>query len=233
MKLLLGIPVLDSVSWQFFLRTSQLIGRLAKKYELGLCYVNRSAIDRAREITVTDAIALECDYILFVDDDTIIPADTVEALLPILEEKEDAVSASGFCYQRGYKYLPMVYRYKDLEWGKGEAQLLEPFPSEPFQVSATGMGVSLLKVSLLKKIEEKYGDCFNRDGSGTEDFYFYRKAWQAGYTSWVHPGVEATHLGNHEYINSSTAKDLRIRDHNLIYLPHEAGGRAQKGLVRV
>ncbi len=233
MKLMIGIPVLDNVSWPFFLYTSALIGRLARKHELELCYVNRAAIDRAREITVTDAIAKGCDYILFIDDDTIIPPNTIELLEPLLE-REDAVCASGFCYQRGWKYMPMVYRYDNLEWGKGEAQLLEPFPEEPFQVSATGMGISLLKVSLLKKLEDKLGDCFNRDGGGTEDFYFFRKAHDMGYTTWVHPDLEATHLGYPVCINSKTVVDLRTQDFRSLYpLPEESGGRATKGQVKV
>ncbi len=230
---MLGIPVLDNVSWPFFLYTSALVGKLAKKYSLELCYVNRAAIDRAREITVTDAIQRDCDRILFVDDDTLIPFDTVERLEPLLE-REDAVVASGFCYQRGYRYLPMVYRYEGLEWGKGSSQLIEPFPEEPFQVNCVGMGISLLKVSLLKKLEKKLGDCFGRDGPGTEDFYFFSKAAKMGYTTWVHPKVEATHMGNPVWINSSNATELRRKEFGILHhLPEEAGGRAQKGAFSV
>ncbi len=232
-RLMLGIPVLDSVSWQFFLHTSVLIGRLAREYELDLCFVNRSAIDRARELTVKDAIARECDYILFIDDDTLLQLDAVEKLRPLLDDNENAVCASGFCYQRGYKYLPMVYRYEGLEWGKGDSQLMEPFPNEPFQVSATGMGVSLIKVSLLPELEKQYGDCFGRDGESTEDFYFFYKCFQMKYESWLHPGVEGTHLGNCELINSKTANELRTRDHAIYFQPSDAGGRSQKGLIGV
>lgn len=234
MKLMIGIPVLDNVSWPFFLYTSSLIGKLSKKYEVILSFPNRCAIDRAREIIVTDAIRMECDRLLFIDDDTIIPVDTVDKLNPLLD-REDAVCASGFCCQRGYKYFPMVYRYEDLEWGKGQPQLLAPFPSEPFQVSCVGMGISLLKVSLLKKLQEKLGDCFNRDGAGTEDFYFFKKAYEMKYTTWVHPQLEATHFGNPLWINMANAEELRIRDHQQLikFLPTEPGGRAQKGLVEI
>ena len=234
MRLCLAIPVLDSVGWRFFLHVSALVGKLARKYELELCYVNRSAIDRARELSVKTAIAKECDYLLFIDDDTIIPFDTVDKLFPLLEEKKDAVCASGFCYQRGYKYMPMVYKYENFVWGTGQScQLLEPFPTEPFRVSAVGMGVSLLKVELLKKLGDKLGDCFGRDGGGTEDFYFFAKAYQMEFTTWVDPSVEATHLGNPREINSSVTDRYREEDHCMIYLPNEDGGRAYKGELKV
>ncbi len=230
MKLMIGIPVLDNVSWSFFLHTSCLIGKLAKKHEIELCFVNRSAIDRAREITVQDALARDCDYILFIDDDTIIPFSTVELLLPLLKNNDKAICASGFCYQRGYSYFPMVYRYKDFEWGKGESsQLLEPFPKEPFRISATGMGVSLIKVKLLKEIDKDDAPCFGRDGAGTEDFYFFKKCWKKKFETWLNPNVEATHLGPPELINSETARYLRTRDHKAIFFPEEVDKRDRKG----
>lgn len=231
MKLMLGMPVLDNVSWPIFLYTCTLVGKLAKRHELALSFPNRCAIDRARQIIVDDAIVGGFDRILFIDDDTIIPFETVDLLEPLLE-REDAVCASGFCYQRGYKYFPMVYRYEDLVWGKGQPQLLQPFPDEPFQVSCVGMGISLLKVPLLKKLKEKLGDCFNRDGGGTEDFYFFKKAYDMGYTTWVHPKLEATHLGDRLWVSSENADELRTKAHSLIhFLPDECGGRAQKGTV--
>jgi len=232
MKLMLGIPMLDNVSWQFFLFTGTLIGKLARKYDkIFLNCVNRCAIDRAREIIVQDAFARDCDYILFIDDDTLIPDSTVERLLPLFDKNEHVVAASGFCYQRGYKYLPMVYRYEDLIWGQGTPQLIEPFPKEPFRVSATGMGISMLKVSLLKKLEQDLGDAFGRDGPGTEDFYFFCKAYKMGFETWVDPSLEATHLGPAEWINSRTVNAMRTRDHKVIYMPEEDGGRGMKGLV--
>lgn len=233
MKLMIGIPVLDNVQWTFFLYTSALIGKLAKKHEVILSFVNRCAIDRAREIIVTDAIALDCDRILFIDDDTLVPNDVVDLLEPLLEP-EDAISASGFCYQRGYRFLPMVYMYEDFVWGRGDnCQLIEPWPLKPFRVSATGMGVCLLKVPLLKKLEKALGDSFGRIDRGTEDFYFFQKVDEMKYTAWVHPNVEATHIGNPMMVDSKNVNQLRSDFHKKIYLPEESGGRAMKGEIAV
>lgn len=229
MKICIGIPVLDNVDYRFFLATSANIGVWSRKHKLFLDTPNRCAIDRAREIIVRDAIEAKCDYILFIDDDTLLPEDTLDQLLPIFEKDESIIAVSGFCFQRGYKYMPMVYKY-ERQFGIGSCQMIDPWPEEPFEVHAVGMGVCMLKVDLLAKISEP---CFGRDGPGTEDFYFFRKAHQAGYKTYVNPKVEAIHIGERILVGSKNVNDLRRADHKVMYLAEECGGRAQKVVVEL
>lgn len=229
MRLVVGIPVLDNVHWKFFLHTTTLVGKLAKEHDVHLCIVNRCAIDRARQIVVDTAMSIKADRILFIDDDTIVPLDTVEHLNPLFED--DVIAVSGFCYQRGYPYHAMVYHYPEGDWSRRDHsnQMLEPFPDEPFEVSAVGMGICMLDVNLMRSIE---GDCFSRDSKGTEDFYFFAKAKRAGFKVICHPKVQAGHLGMNEYITSANALELRQRD-MINYLPEEEQGRAFKGEVSI
>jgi GT2 family glycosyltransferase len=229
-RIVVGIPVLDNVHWKFFLHTTTLVGKLAKKYDVHLCMANRCAIDRARQIVVDTAFGLNADRILFIDDDTIVPLDTVECLEPLFEE-DDVIASSGFCYQRGYPYHPMVYQYKDLEWGNAghSNQLVEPFPEKPFEVSAVGMGICLLNVLLMRQIE---GDCFSRDSNGTEDFYFFHKAQKAGFRTMCDPKVEAIHIGMNQMVSSENAKRLRVED-GINFLPQEQTGRGMKAEVKI
>ncbi len=235
MKLLVGIPVLDSVNWRFFLYTAVQIARLAREYDIAFCMPNRASIDRARQMCVDEAVAKKADYLLFIDDDTILPLDAVKTLLPLLESK-DVISASGVSFQRGHPYMPMVYKFKDFDFSDRTTanQLVPPFPAEPFEVSANGMGVSLLKVKLLKEIP---APCFGRDGPGTEDFYFYRKAKDAGFRSFVDSKVTALHMGEPTLIGPENADGLRsISVQSLIpteFFPNEDGGRAIVGKMEV
>jgi len=228
MKLLIGIPVLDNVNWRFFLYTTTQVARLAKEYDIAFCTPNRCSIDRARQMCVEAAFKEEADYLLFIDDDTILPLNAAKTLLPLLEP-EDVISASGVSFQRGYPYMPMVYRFKDFDFSDRTTanQLVPPFPLEPFEVSANGMGVSLLKVKLLKEIPEP---CFGRDGPGTEDFYFYRKASEKKFKSLVHPDVTALHMGEPMLIGPTNADGLRgLSVSSMIpaeFLSKEDGGRA-------
>jgi hypothetical protein len=179
---------------------------------------------------VLDAIGAGFDRLLFIDDDTLVPFDCVDKLEALLQSHPDAISASGFCYQRGYSYMPMVYQYPDYVWASGSCQLIEPWPSEPFRVSANGMGVCLLDVAKLAEIEKQDSPVFGRNGIETEDFYFYHKADKAGFTSWCDPSVEAKHLGDQVLVSSENASELRSRDHVAIYrIQNEPTGRGTKG----
>ena len=245
-QILIGIPMLDAVHWEFFLRTSVLIGRLARKFEVDVCTPNRMAIDRARQNIVDHAKATSADRILFIDDDTLIPLDTVETLEGVLLAHPKAVSASGVCYQRGYPWMPMLYKFEDFDWMKGRLsnQLIPPLPEEPFQVSANGMGICLMKTELLEKVE---GDCFGRESKGTEDFFFYKKAHEAGLEAWCHPKAVAVHLGERLRVTPELANERRLEDNKgrvegmsehldkledlkpgalAAFVPDEEGGRA-------
>lgn len=227
MKIMIGIPTLDNVHWEFFLHTTPILARLRLDHEVVLCCINRCSIDRARQMVVENAFAQKADRVLFIDDDTLIPADTFERLNNLLEG-EKVLSASGVSYQRGYPYWPMVYKYQDFDWKNSTPdyhshQVVE-MPNEPFQVSCNGMGVSLLDVGLMKEVAEP---CFSRNGMGTEDFYFYQKVFVAGYEAWVDPSVQATHMGEREKVNEHNATDLRGRA--LSAIVGESSGRALKG----
>ncbi len=232
-SILVGIPVLDNIGWKFFLWTTTLVAKLAKTYRTEFCLINRAAIDRARQMIVETAITKECDRLLFIDDDTILPLDVVERLNLILEaDLEKRVSASGICYQRGHPYFPMLYRWKDFKWGltdDGSCQIYKPFPAKPFRVSANGMGISLLNVPLLKVIQEKQKPCFDRVGPGTEDFVFYEKAHRCGFESWADARIEGIHLGDPVEISSHNADGYRSLSMTN-YLP-DGGSRAQIGEV--
>jgi hypothetical protein len=258
MKVLVGIPVLDNVYHRFFLHTSGFLGRLVKDgLDVELHIPNRMAIDRSRQLCVDMAIASKADRLIFIDDDTLIPIDAFHPLEAMLQRSEKVISASGVSFQRGFPYMPMIYRFPDFDWAKSQLedlpnQLIPPFPSEPFRVSANGMGVSMLKVELLKEIE---GDCFGRVGPGTEDFYFYKKVWDKGFEAWANANIIGVHIGDRVEITPDNAPEYRRgdvsewtapeavkeevryspKDHSNFddgecrgwtkYLPEEAGGR--------
>ncbi|QDP56797.1 MAG: hypothetical protein Unbinned400contig1000_16 [Prokaryotic dsDNA virus sp.] len=227
MRIMVGIPTLDNVYWKFFLHTVPLIAKLKTNHLVSLCCVNRCAIDRARDITVEIAFKKDCDRILFIDDDTLIPDDTFEKLNPLLDD-DKILSASGISYQRGHPFLPMVYKFKDFKFEnigpKWHSNQLIQWPDEPFRVSCNGMGVSLLDVHKMRDIPKP---CFSRNGPGTEDFFFYEKVAAMGYEAWVDPSVKATHIGNRSEVTCENHSEFRresvLKDAQLV--EDEGSGR--------
>ena len=110
-------------------------------------------------------------------------------------------------------------------------QMYKPFPEKPFRVSANGMGISLLNVKLLEKVQEKDKRCFDRAGPGTEDFVFYEKACRYGFESWVDASVQGIHLGDPVELHEKNVDAYR-RLSMVNFLPDE-GDRAMKGEVTI
>jgi len=219
MKLGIGIPCLDNVNHSFFLWTSHLIGKWARKWELALLYPNRMAIDRARVHCAEAAQQQGCDYLLFIDDDTLVPEQTPEVLIDVLLRAENIISATGVCYQRGWPYMPMIYKFPE-NFGNGNNefdprsnQVIPPFPDKPFRVDCNGLGIAMLKVSLLEGIKKPWFG--TSKGQSTEDFYFYDKVAEAGFEAWCDPSLGATHLGDRVEVTPQNVEGLRMKAFSL------------------
>jgi len=121
-------------------------------------------------------IALECaaDYLLFVDDDVLVPIDGLAKLL-----RCGADAAGGKAVIRGYPFDWMVFSKLGDE-SKGEPVGLVTFKDLPdegiLEIGAVGFCFTLIKVDLFRKMQPPY---FVTGVSWTEDIYFFLKAKQA------------------------------------------------------
>lgn len=128
------------------------------------------SIDRMRNMTAKLAVDNNADYVLFIDDDVIIPINTVESLIAC-----DADIAAGWTLIRGYPFNNMFFK-----WKEDSKTDLENY-ADPVKVEidgnilcdAVGFSCCLIKVSLLKAIQQPY---FVTGPFNTEDIYFCLKA---------------------------------------------------------
>lgn len=135
----------------------------------------RTSIDRARNEAAKMALDLECDYVMFLDDDMIVADTTFRAgdgkvydnvIDCMMTAKQDIVMAMS--YIRGYPFHPMAFRLKrnkalryadEIERSK---EFIEP-------VDAVGFTCALLRTDILKKMEPPW---FITSPTGTEDVYY-------------------------------------------------------------
>jgi len=77
--------------------------------------------------------------------------------------------------------------------------------SEPFEVDRTGMGMILIKRKVFERMQRPW---FAQDpsnfennpqGCTGEDYYFCKKAQEAGFKIWIHPGCAMLHIGKGYY----------------------------------
>lgn len=142
------------------------------------------------------------DWLLFVDDDTVIPEDAAEKLIdvgkpfvtgvqPLMLPSKDEAGA--------FHYVANVMRFPTAEhrtphwpdWFEWKR------PSTPFRVFHCGFGCVLLSREVLESIgfpwfREDYGDQWNRNAI-TEDIYFCDRARRAGFDIWCEPSVVCGH----------------------------------------
>jgi hypothetical protein len=144
-------------------------GRSYPDYDFMLFNPARMSIDRMRNTAARIAIENECEYLLFIDDDVLVP---INSLKQMLASNSDIVA--GNVIIRGYPFENMFFRYTE-----EEKLHLKPvkdcdLPEVPglMDVDAVGFSLCLIKTALLKELPIPY---FVTGLTNTEDIYFCLK----------------------------------------------------------
>lgn len=139
-------------------------------------------IDEARNSAVEAAIEGNCDFLFFLDWDTILHPETLHQLVQraLNNPDYDVFSAVYCCRHRNYP-TPLVYITEDYkisyDWTVGDV-----LTSEEHDITGFGMGACLIRTSLFSKLSQPWFQTTKElSGSGeTEDLFFLRKARQEG-----------------------------------------------------
>ena len=165
-KMVVGINNLTAVHQPAYANHIQFFFRLGRSYPmLDILLVNpaRMSIDRMRNMAAEQALKWEADYLLFLDDDVIIP---FTGLAFLLDADKDVVA--GDVLIRGYPFEHMIFDYTEDK----KSMLPIHDPEEPlgiYDCDAVGFSFCLIKVDILKKIPKPY---FITGPKNTEDIYF-------------------------------------------------------------
>lgn len=197
MKTFIGTNILTSVESIAYANHIQFYYRLGKNHPNDTFAINtprRMSIDNMRNMTAKLAIESNFDYLMFIDDDVIVPVNAFDALL-----EADADIAAGWTIVRGHPYPNMFYRYtpdgkRNLETVKNVER-----NSGVIDVDAVGFSCVLIKVDLLKKTPPPW---FVTGPYNTEDIYFCVKAkkYNPDCKIVVNTNVETAHILGPEFI---------------------------------
>lgn len=144
---------------QFWFR----LGRSYPNYTFVFNNPSRTSIDRMRNATAKAAIAMNADYILFLDDDVIVPPN--DGLKKLLECKADI--AAGSVVIRGYPFDYMIFQR--MKKAGGDIVPIKQIRRGIRDCEAVGFSFALIKVSALKKMK---GPWFVTGIHNTEDVFF-------------------------------------------------------------
>ena len=169
-KIAIGINNLTAVSQPAYSNHLQFFYRLGRSYtNLEVLLINpaRMSIDRMRNMAAEQALKWEADYLLFLDDDVLIP---FGSLAHLLDANKDIIA--GDVLIRGYPFEHMIFDYLEDKKGMHAIREVEE-PLGVYDCDAVGFSYCLIKIDVLKKCPKPF---FITGPKNTEDIYFCIKA---------------------------------------------------------
>lgn len=158
----------------------------------------RMLVQVAREMMAEQALKLDAKYVLFVDDDMIVPKRMFEALM---KHADKADIIAPICFQRISPYKPVIYKTKkEIKDGKlyiTNNHITDYEPNSIVYPDAVGFGVVLINTEVFKKLPQPW--FFSNTNIG-EDIYFCQQAKAAGFNILVDTSVKVGHLAMPEVI---------------------------------
>jgi hypothetical protein len=154
----------------------------------------RQPVAAACQGLVRYCLSLGCDWILYVDDDVIVQADTFRRLREAACEITKPVM-SALAFFRYPPYWPSIFKYES--WAGQSERISSPLPVEDWppdqvvKVDATGLCCTLIHRRVFGKIREPW---FDHTDAGSPDGWFMQRLWEAAVPVHCHTGVIVGHL---------------------------------------
>lgn len=237
LKIVVGTNSLSEIQYPAYTNHCQFWFRLGRSYpniDFVISNPARMSIDRMRNMSAKVAIELNADYVLFVDDDVIVPPN--HGLQQLLEC--DSEVAAGRVCVRGYPFNYMAFerRANDADG----LYIMNELPKDGIlEVGAVGFSFALLKVEPLRRMTEPW---FITGVNCTEDIYYCDKLHKLdeNYKVKINCECECGHILWPEIITESNREQYMkyfesINPHAAIQLkpPPPSGDRGREYLAEM
>lgn len=188
-KLAIGMTTTGTIKSQTFFDLVRMIKNLPFDYHVIL--QEGAAIHYNREVIVKTAISYGCTHLLFCDSDMAFDKD---AVIKLLARDKDIVGVN--CNQRKFPLTSTVVMSPEKR-----DRLKIDHPDGFTTCDFLGTGFLLLKLDIFKKLSKPWffwatGD---NDEMLSEDYWFCKKAKEAGFDIWVDFNVVVKHIGDYPY----------------------------------
>lgn len=199
MKILIGIPTNRQIQPQTVLSLANMIEKSKREHELMFLIASGGyTIAENRNYLCVQAIKNKCDYVMMIDDDMIFPPETLNSLIGADKDYVGVIAHS-----RTLPAMPVVTPFNIEEISLTDKLMGNiKFPDTLFKVKGVGGSVTLLKTSVLDKLEKPWYGFKSHDTGMTrvgEDYWFCEALTKAGIDIWVDPSLKIGHIGNYIY----------------------------------
>jgi hypothetical protein len=194
LKVLIGVPAIQDPTWFFVLSMNSIAYPPNYTKTTQICWGRE--IGEARNHIVRQALKSNVQYILFLDDDVMVPPD----IFLKLRNHDTDIASALYCTKSNPAY-PLIFE------SEGDGCFEDWKLGDIIKTWGCGLGATLINTDIFRsgKIKEpwfkttKLEAINDPDGSGwhwrsgTEDLYFYTKVMDAGYDLIVDTSVQCDH----------------------------------------
>lgn len=185
MKLMVAVPTLDMIHWEFARCLTGLVQRLERSgVEYDVCFKGGTLVYNAREALAAEAINSGYTHILWLDADMVFNPDVFDAL-----SAHEKPFVTGVYRSRHAPYKSCIFKSLDPD------ERFNEMPDELFEICGCGFGIVLTETAMLYEVYKANGTMFLPNGDYGEDIALCDRARKLGYTLYCDPDVRAGHIG--------------------------------------
>ena len=186
MKLLICVPTLDYMHFQFVESLTKLIMRLNDEgIPFDVKFKSGTLVYVARDCLAEEAVLGEYTHTLWLDADMIFDEDILDDL--------------QFC---GEPFVCGVYHSRRPPHCKCTFTSLDPvvrveeYPTRAFEIAGCGMAGVLIETKIISAVRKKFGSCFCPEPNLGEDLAFCKRVAACGYKMYCEPSARMGHIGH-------------------------------------
>ena len=186
MKLLIGIPTLDFMHFEFVRSLTDLIMRLnSEGVNFEVKFITGTLVYAARDKIASHAIENNFTHVLWFDSDMVFQDSILDDLM---------FSGKDFvCGRFNARRKP----YVSCQFSKlVPLERVEDYPIDTFQIAGCGFGCVLTSVDILRRVKETYKTCFLPMMGVGEDLAFCVRARDVGAKIYCEPTAVVGHIGH-------------------------------------
>jgi len=210
------VPCSNSVPTKFMTQLIRITRHLSPRYHTDIVVEQSIPVDKARNILTKAALKFNPDYILWLDSDNILPAESVEKLINKLDTT-DADLVTALYFEKGKPYMPVIREFHS----GGFWTIENPALGEYIEVAGCGFGSCVMKPDVFKEIDYpwfkfNYETWGKKDIQLSEDLYFCREMLKKNKKIYCHTGIISGHVGSavdaFEYMSFASIRQQAISE---------------------
>lgn len=186
MKLMIAIPTLDYLHFEFTRCLAGLVKRLAADgVDFDVCFKGSTLVYQARDGLAAEAVNSGYTHVLWLDGDMLFDSDILYKL-----QSHEKPFVTGVYSSRHHPYESVIFETLD------PPTRPKKYPDGLFEAQGCGFGCVLTETEMLAKVFRKHGFCFQPTPDFGEDLAFCIRAREEGYALWCDPTVKCGHIGH-------------------------------------